>query len=268
MSNFKEILSDHFRFRKQLIKLAISDLVKTYKGAALGWAWAVIKPAITIGMYFFAFAFGLRVGKPINGYSYFLWFISGMVPWFYISEVFTGGAWSIRRYSFLVTKIRFPISTIPTFVCLSHLIVNCGLILLLILLYLVSGHFPDIYWLQIPFYILLMFLFFTAWSLFASMLSCISSDFFQLVRSGTVILLWMSSIFYDPNNVGNRFVRALLKGSPITIIVNGFRDAFINKVWFWERPKSMLCFLVLYLIMLLLAIKTYGKLKKDLPDII
>lgn len=268
MMHITEIIFDHFKFRKQLFKLALSDLIKTYKGAALGWAWAIIKPAINIGMYYFAFAVGLRVGKPVNGYPYFLWFISGMVPWFYISEVFVGGAWSIKRYSFLVTKIRFPISIIPTFVSLSHLIVNLGLFLLLILMYILSGFYPDIYWLQLPFYLLLMFLLFTAWSLFAGMLSCISSDFLQLVRSAAIILLWTSSIFYSPDNISGSVARALIKGSPISIIVEGIRDSFINKVWFWERPVTMFWFLAMYIIMLAVAAGAYGKLKKDLPDII
>ena len=43
-----------------------ADLVKTYRGAALGWAWAIIKPAVTIFVYWFAFEIGLRAGKDVN----------------------------------------------------------------------------------------------------------------------------------------------------------------------------------------------------------
>ena len=121
MKVIREILKDHYKYRKQIFKLAKADLIKTYKGAALGWAWAVIRPAITIATYYFAFSIGLRVSRPVGEYSYFLWLLAGITPWFYFSAVFTAGAGSIRKYSYLVTKIRYPVSTIPTIINLSHM---------------------------------------------------------------------------------------------------------------------------------------------------
>ena len=66
MKVIREILKDHYKYRKQIFKLAKADLIKTYKGAALGWAWAVIRPAITIATYYFAFSIGLRVSRPME----------------------------------------------------------------------------------------------------------------------------------------------------------------------------------------------------------
>ena len=54
-----KILKEHWQYRQQLIKLAKADLVKTYRGAALGWSWAIIKPVVTIFVYWFAFEIGL-----------------------------------------------------------------------------------------------------------------------------------------------------------------------------------------------------------------
>lgn len=68
----KEIIKDHITYKQQIFKLAKSDLIKTYRGAALGWAWAIIKPAVTIFVYWFAFEIGLRSGKPVNRISILL----------------------------------------------------------------------------------------------------------------------------------------------------------------------------------------------------
>ena len=76
MSQIITILKEHFEYRKQIFKLAKADLVKTYRGAALGWSWAIIKPTITIFVYWFAFSIGLRAGKPVNDYPFFLWLIA------------------------------------------------------------------------------------------------------------------------------------------------------------------------------------------------
>ena len=112
MNIIKEIVTDHIKHRSQIFKLAIADLKKTYSGSVLGWSWAVIRPAILIFVFWFAFSFGLRKGGDVNGYPFFLWLISGMIPWYYMRDMIIGGAGSIRRYKYLVTKIKYPVSTI------------------------------------------------------------------------------------------------------------------------------------------------------------
>ena len=59
------IVRDHIDYRKQIFKLAGSDLRRTYRASALGWSWAIIKPLVTIFVYWFAFAIGLRRGGDI-----------------------------------------------------------------------------------------------------------------------------------------------------------------------------------------------------------
>ena len=71
MNTLSEIVSDHIKFRRQLLKLAKSDIVKQYRGAALGWMWAVISPAVTIFVFWFAFSIGVRRGHDVDGYPFF-----------------------------------------------------------------------------------------------------------------------------------------------------------------------------------------------------
>ena len=78
MHTIVEIIKDHIQYRQQIFKLAKADLIKTYRGAALGWAWAIIKPAVTIFVYWFTFQIGLRAGKDVEGFPFFLWLISGV----------------------------------------------------------------------------------------------------------------------------------------------------------------------------------------------
>ena len=63
MSYLTEIIKDHIQYKQQIFKLAKADLIKTYRGAALGWAWAIIKPAVTIFVYWFTFEIGLEQEK-------------------------------------------------------------------------------------------------------------------------------------------------------------------------------------------------------------
>lgn len=268
MSTLKNIIEEHILYRKQIVKLAKSDLIKTYRGAALGWAWAVIKPAVTIFVYWFAFSFGLRSGGDVDGYPFFLWLIAGFLPWTYMSEMITSGAGCVRRNKHLVTKMKFPISIIPTFTSLSKFIIQFFLLILTVLIFALWGYTPTIYFLQLPIYMLMMLIFFSLWGLFSGMLSAISRDFQNLVTSFVTAIFWMSGIIYDVNKINNDVIRGILQYNPITIIANGYRNVFINHVWFFEDAGSLIRMGVLTLIMLVMAIWVYNKVYKEIPDVL
>ncbi|MCI6012625.1 MAG: ABC transporter permease [Firmicutes bacterium] len=267
MNTLKEIVKDHIDYRKQLVQLAKADMKKAY-GGVLGMGWAIIRPAILIFVFWFAFSVGLRKGGDVDGYPFFLWLIAGMIPWFYMRDMITGGAGSIRRYKYLVTKIKFPVSTIPTFVSMGNLVTHMGLVVIMIVIYMLFGYYPTVYYLQIPLYMAMMFLFFTAWGLFAGVLSSISRDFLNLVKSLTQALFWLSGILYDANAIDQQWIRNILLFNPVTIVVNGYRNALIHQQWFWEDPQQLMNFAIVYLVMLCLAVWSYSKLKKDIPDVL
>lgn len=268
MSTFIEILKDHVQYRQQIFKLAISDLKKTYRGAALGWAWAIVKPAVTIFVYWFTFEIGLRGGKDVNGYPFFLWLMAGVIPWFYMSNMITSGTDSIRRYSYLVTKMKFPISTIPTFVSISKFLVHILLVIIMILIFVVMGKIPTIYIAQLPFYMLLNLIFFTVFSLVSGLLSSVSKDFANLVKSFVTAIFWLSGIIYNVNNIDIPWLKSLLMINPVTFLVEGYRNCFINQVWFWEQPKRLMYFGIITLVMLIIGIWAYKRLRKEIPDVL
>lgn len=268
MNTIKTILQEHYEYRNQLFKLAKSDIMKTYRGSALGWAWAVIKPTVTIFVFWFAFSFGLRKGGDVSGYPFFLWLIAGMCPWFYMQEMITQGCESIRKYSYLVTKLKFPIAMIPTFVSVSKLFVHSIILAFIIVLFCLFGFLPDIYYLQLPFYVLCMFGFFTVWGLFSSLLSAISKDFLNLVKSLVQALFWMSGILYDARTIDSEIIKNVLLFNPVTFIANGYRNVFIEKIWFWEAGTELLYFGIVMVAFTGLAVWAYKKLRKDIPDVL
>lgn len=265
----KEIFISHINNISQILKLAKADLIKTYRGAALGWAWAIIKPCVTLFTYWFAFSYGFRSGKPVNGYSFFLWLAVGITPWFYMNEMLTQGTDSIRKYRYLVTKMKFPVSIIPTFVSISKLMVNLSLIIIVIGIFWLMGYPPTIYYLQIPIFILFSFVFFTLWAQFASLMAAISQDFANLIKSFITPLFWLSGILWRADTFdGSIWIERFLNINPITFIVNGFRDCFIFERWFFESPKKLMYFGLWLLILWLLSIWAYKRLRKEIPDVL
>ena len=269
MHTIVEIIKDHLQYKQQIFKLAKADLIKTYRGAALGWAWAIIKPAVTIFVYWFTFQIGLRGSSSVEGFPFFLWLISGVVPWFYMNEMITGGTECIRKYSYLVTKMKFPISTIPTFFGISKFMVHLALMAIMIIIFVIMGYPPDVYILQLPIYMLLNFLFFTVFSLCASLLACMSKDFANLVKSLVTAVFWLSGIIWNINTMKDiPWLKMLLKINPVTYLVEGYRNVFIHKTWIWESPKTLIAFLVILLVLIAISIWVYKRLRKEIPDVL
>lgn len=162
-----------------------------------------------------------------------------MMPWFYMSDMLTQGTDSIRKYSYLVTRMKFPVATIPTFISISKLMVHVILLVISIVIFIIMGYSPDIYLLQLPFFILANFLFFTVFSLFSSLLSSMSKDFSNLIKSFITAIFWLSGIIWNVNTLQVEWLKKLLMLNPVTYIVEGYRNCFINKIWFWEQPDRI-----------------------------
>ena len=198
----------------------------------------------------------------------FLWLVAGFLPWFYMRDMIQGGAECIRKYRFLVTKIKFPISIIPTFTSLSHLVIHLVLLLIGMAGFAVMGFYPDKYMLQIPVYMFMMFAFYEVWALLAGLLSAISKDFLNLVKALVQALFWLSGVIYNVDTIENETVRTVLKFNPITVIASGYRKSFIYKQWFWEDPVELGCFCVTLIVFTLLALWAFKHLRKEVPDVL
>jgi teichoic acid transport system permease protein len=269
MDTLISIIKDHIEWRRQLFILAKNDLIKTYSGAAFGWAWAIVKPAVMIAVFWFALAIGLRMAEDVNGYAGILWLIAGLIPWFYMSDAITGGAQSILKYDYLVTKMKFPVGIIPTIVNLSKFYVHLFLMGITVVIFLLYGFPPDIYMLQLPIYMALMFAFFVAWSLFSSMLSSISKDFRNLVKALVQAIFWMSGILWNINKMSDYPVlQDILMYNPVTYIAEGYRNVFIHKIWIWEEPRQLINYFIVLIAMIILAVWSYKRLYKEIPDVI
>ena len=264
---FITILKDNWQWRKQIGRLAVFELVKKSRGAKLSWMWLFIRPAIYIFVFWFTLDIGLRVGQNMVP-PYFIWLISGLIPWFFMQEMLAAGSDILHRYSYLVTKIKFPISGIPTIFGVSSLIVHLGLIIILFAIYFIMGMPLDIYLIQVPFIIIIMFFFFTINSHLMSLVSAISKDFANLMKALITPLFWLSGILYDPLLLNIEWIRIILLFNPITFIATAFRSAFYAKTWIWDSFQMLAAFAGLFIVTIVITLIIHRRLSKEVPDVL
>ncbi len=270
----KDIINEHKGFGKQIFVLAKTELVKTYKGAAIGPLWAVVKPAFTLFVYWFAFTIGIKklgqvdvlIHNHVLSFDRFLFMLVGFIPWFFISESITKGAKEIRINRQYVTKVNFPVSTIMTFTAIARLYVHLALTFIMyIIVALMWG--TSWYNLQVFFYMPMMFLFFLflAWS--TAPMCAFSPDLENAIVSIMSGIFWLTGVIYNSYDLPEPLDKVMLF-NPINFFVNGYRNAFLYNRYFFEFKTELVIFLVEFFALFFLGIFNYNRLRKKIPDVL
>ena len=112
---------DLWNYRELFAILAWRDVAVRYKQTAIGIAWAVVKPFVT--MLVFTLVFGRLAKLPSVGAApYPLMVFAGMLPWFLFSTILSESANSLVANTNLVGKVYFPRIIIPSAVALVALV--------------------------------------------------------------------------------------------------------------------------------------------------
>jgi lipopolysaccharide transport system permease protein len=100
-----------WQFRELGFFLAWRDVKVRYKQAALGVAWAVLQPAMT--MVVFTIFFARMAGVPSGGWPYPVFVYAGLLPWTFFATALAGAGQSVVDSERLITKVYFPRLAIP-----------------------------------------------------------------------------------------------------------------------------------------------------------
>lgn len=269
MHDLIDIIKDKWKWRKQIINLGLFDLKKKSRGAVLGSLWFFAKPAVYIFVFWFALEIGMRAGSSSgSGAPYILWLVAGLIPWFYMQEMLNTGSDVFHRYSYLVNKIKFPLGSIPTIFNVSTIVIQAGLVVALLAIYLLCGQTIDVYLLQIPVAMVLMFVFFDIFALMTSSLSAISKDFKNLIKTLSTPLFWLSGIIFDVFSLGYDWLTTILMFNPVTFFASMYRAAVYDKVWIWERPEALIGFAAVFVITLVCMLLIYHRTREEVSDVL
>lgn len=271
------IFKEHKGFGKQIFLLAKNELIKTYKGAVIGPLWAVVKPAFTIFVYWFAFSCGIKQLKNLNinlgshdpfTIDFFTFMFIGIIPWFFIQDSIIQGAKTLRTNRQFITKVKFPVSTILTYTAVSRLFVHLMLVAAMYI-YVFFAIGPSWYNLQFFFYCPLMFIFFLALSWSTAPMSAFSKDFESLIVSVMSGIFWLSGIMYDSYGFTETpILNKIMLFNPINFFANGYRNCFLYNRPFFEYKTELVIFLAEFVAIFALGIFNYNRLRKKLPDVL
>lgn len=262
-----DILKEVYRNRKFVRTLAYNDFKTKYAGSQFGIVWAFIQPVVTILIYVFVFQVMSGAAPTDNGYPYVLWLIAGLVPWFYFSESVMNGTSCLVEYSYLVKKVMFNISVLPFVKVISALFVHLFFIAFSIVVFICAGKFPNLYYLQIFYYLFSMIVLSVALSYICCSILPFFRDFSQVVNIIMMIGMWVCPIMWNLSLCPEKY-QWILRLNPIFYIVQGYRDAMIDGIWFWQRPVAFVYYWIVTLLLLIIGIKMFKKLSVHFSDVL
>ena len=231
---FYNFLLDLFRNRSLIRQLTVRDFRTRYLGSYLGLLWAFIQPTITILIFWFVFEVGFK-SAPVGDLPFILWLITGIIPWFFIADTLSSATYSIVENNYLVKKVVFRVSMLPIVKLLSALVIHMFFVIVIFLFFMAYGIRPTLYSLQVLYYGFAMIIFLLGLSWVTSSLIIFLKDVGQIVAMFLQFGFWLTPIFWAIDMVPENY-RFFIKLNPAYYIIQGYRDSFIHKVWFWEHP--------------------------------
>lgn len=260
--------------RRLIWKLAKNDFKTRYAGSYLGIVWAFVQPIITVLLYWFVFTVALpQRASSIKGdieLPYVLWLIAGIVPWFFFSEALTNGTNALLEYNYLVKKVVFKISILPIIKIISAIFVHGFFVLFTIILFACYGFYPDLYTLQVFYYSLCMVIFTLGLSYITCSIIVFFRDLGQIISICLQVGIWATPILWNLTTLtaSHPKLKFLFKLNPMNYIVEGYRNALIDKIWFWETFYSTAYFWILTLCMFAFGAIIFKRLKVHFADVL
>ncbi|WP_165671825.1 ABC transporter permease [Metapseudomonas otitidis] len=262
----KQLLNNIARHRSMIQAMAMRELQSRYIGTLGGMLWAFAHPLAIVVVFYFVFAVGFRAQAPVDT-PFILWFVCGLAPWFFFSEVLQSITHSITSNTHLVKKTVFPTEILPLVHLASGLIphvIFLSVLLVVMLLYkvpLLPERLLFIYFLICNCALLLGL----GWLL--SALQVFYRDIGQALTILINLWFWSTPIVWSPQIMPPAIAEWLVY-NPMNYIVQGYRGALIFSSTSWPPISQTAVFWCITLVVLFLGAFVFRRLKPEFADVL
>jgi lipopolysaccharide transport system permease protein len=212
---------DIWNYRELFFILAWRDVAVRYKQTAIGVAWALLRPFLT--MLVFTIVFGRLAKLPSDGAApYTIMVFAGLLPWTLFSTIIAEGSNSLVSNANLIGKVYFPRIIVPAssaVVALVELAINLALLIALMVWY---GFAPSWRITLLPSFIALAVLASMGPALLIAALNVEYRDFRYIIPFIVQFGLYISPVGFSSEVVPGAW-RFLYSLNPVVGVIDGFR---------------------------------------------
>ena len=260
---------DVWRFRGLFYFLAWRDVLVRYKQTAIGIAWSVLRPALTIGVFWFL---GWFFKIPDEGVPRIIMVTAATLPWQFFSTSFSEAANSLIANQNLLTKVYFPRIIVPVstvIVCLIDFMISFAI---LIVIMAVLQYAPGWQILLLPLFLILALLTAMGSGLFIAALNVKYRDFRYVIPFIVQFGLYVSPIAFSSNTIFEsteipEWIKVLYALNPMVGVIDGFRWCITGgQITIATVPFAIS--IAITALMLVVGVRYFRRTEKSFADVI
>jgi lipopolysaccharide transport system permease protein len=240
----RQYWKDLWHYRELFYFLSWRDILVRYKQTAIGIAWAILRPLLT--MVVLTIVFGKLAKLPAEGVPYPILVFTAMLPWQFFANALSESSHSLIDNANLISKVYFPRLVIPTSAVIVSFVdfLLSGFILLGLLAW--YNFWPTWRLLVLPLLILMAFAVAMGAGLWISAMNVKYRDFRYIVPFIVQFGLYISPVGFSSSVVPENW-RLLYSLNPMVGVIDGFRWAILGNDVPFYLPGFLLslCFVAL-----------------------
>jgi len=262
----KRFFLDIYSKREILYELSKRDFQKQYMGSYLGFVWVYLQPLLFISVLYLVVTLGLKSGSTSSNMPFGVYLVVGIIPWFYFSDNLGQMTNVIKQNSFLLKKVDFRLSLLPIVKLASSLLPHLFFICIIFIISAFNGVYPSVYNLQFIYYYFCMVALLLGIGWLTSSTKLFIADISNVISLFISFGFWLTPIFWNIDRIPNGY-QWIIKLNPVVYIVEGYRDAMLRHVWFWEKPYETLYFWFITLGFLMVGITIFRRLRPHFAEV-
>lgn len=242
--------------------LAWRDLQSRYVGTLAGILWTFAHPIAVVSIFYVVFAIGFR-SQRIEGAPFILWFVSGFVPWLFLSEALTSVTDSVVRNAHFIKKTVFPSEVLAVVHLLASLVPH-GIFSVLLAILLAYYHIPfHVYTVLALYYVVCICVLVVGLGWFLSAVQVFYRDISHGLSIGLNLLFWATPIVWSPDNLPEEY-RFVLTFNPVYYIIQGYRNAVMSHQA--PDPSQTVFFWSIALLLFFVGAYVFERMKPEFAD--
>ena len=254
---------DLWRYRELFAFLTWRDLLVRYKQTAIGVAWALIQPFLTMVVFS---AFGYWLNTPTEGIARPVFVFSALLPWQFFAASVSAASNSLVSNAHLISKVYFPRLIVPLSAVSTSLVdfaLSCAFLGLLMLVF---GVLPGAQLVIFPCLVILTFAAALGAGLWLTALNVKYRDFRFLVPFITQFGLYISPVAFTSDVVPTQW-RLVYALNPLVGIIDGFRWSLLG-IHSDILPVSLTISVILVTFLLCSGVWYFRRTERTFADVI
>lgn len=227
---FKKLMKHRFLF-EELVK---RDFKKKYKRTVLGMFWSILSPLLTLAVMALVFTnfFGARIEH------YIIYLFSGNLVFTFFNDATTGGMRALLMNASIFSKVDVP-KYMFLFSRNVQSLINFGLSLIVYFVFVFADGIPFSWkFILLVFPVLCLVIFNVGIGMILSALYVFFRDVEYLYSIFTMLLMYMSAIFYDVTSFAPH-IQKLFYLNPVYCYISYFRKiVLMDIIPGWEHQLA------------------------------